>query len=399
MSKPLKKFDRAHVGYYINYIVANNTQPFQIVGTLSENQTETPNATYINDEWFEYITTATHNPRPIISGNTIINAVNDVSRIDDYIIKNFSCRFVFSDDFCTWVDYDFKPADVLTISAPLIFQKIARSKVRSLFENKREEYKRLWEIHTADYNPLNDFDNYEKETHKGTDTTAHGGTDTVANTGSDTTAHSGKDTTENSGTDTIANTGTDTTAHSGKDTTQNSGTDTTTRTGAESNAHTGTNTNANTGTDTNNGFTYAFESVADVPKDKNTTTYGKSETTTFNDTVATTYNSVADATAHGLKTELTHGESIQTTHGKSETTTHGLKTELTHGESIQTTHGKSTTTTHGETIGLTHGEIIEKESRGSNMSPAELLAEHRKLWEDFNILGIIATDVIKEISV
>ena len=80
-------------------------------------------------------------------------------------------------------------------------------------------------------------------------------------------------------------------------------------------------------------------------------------------------------------------------------TAHGLKTELTHGESIQTTHGKSTTTTHGETIGLAHGEIIEKESRGSTMSPAELLTEHRKMWEEFNLLGIIATDVIREISV
>lgn len=335
MSKPIKKFDRAHVGYYVNYVVDNNTQPFQIVGTFAENQTETPNASYLNDEWFNYITTESHNPRPIISGNTVINAVNNISRIDDYIIKNFSCRYVFSDDFCAWVDYDFKPADVLTISAPLIFQKIARSKVRSLFENKREEYKRLWEMQTAEYNPLNDFDNYEKETHKGTDTTTHGGTDTITN--------------------------------SGKDTTQNSGTDTTTRTGSESNAHSGTNTNANTGTDTNNGFTYAFDSVNDVQKDKNTTTYGKSETTTFNDTVATTYNSVADATAHGLKTELTHG--------------------------------KSTSTMHGETIGLAHGEIIEKESRGSTMSPAELLTEHRKLWEDFNFLGIVATDVIKEISV
>jgi hypothetical protein len=335
MSKPIKKFDRAHIGYYVNYVVENNTQPFQIVGTYSENQTETPNASYINDEWFEYITAESHNPRPIISGNTLINAVNNVSRIDDYIIKNFSCRYVFSDDFCTWVDYDFKPADVLTVSAPLIFQKIARSKVRSLFENKREEYKRLWEMQTSVYNPLNDFDNYEKETHKGTDTTTHGGMDTVAN--------------------------------SGKDTTQNSGTDTTTRTGSESNAHSGTNTNANTGTDTNNGFTYAFDSVNDVQKDKNTTTYGKSETTTFNDTVTSTYNSVADATAHCLKTELTHG--------------------------------KSTTTTHGETIGLAHGEIIEKESHGSTMSPSELLTEHRKMWEDFNLLGIIATDVIREISV
>lgn len=351
MSKPIKKFDRAHIGYYVNYVVENNTQPFQIVGTFSENQTETPSASYLNDDWFEYITAESHNPRPIISGNTLINAVNNVSRIDDYIIKNFSCRYVFSDDFCAWVDYDFKPADVLTISAPLIFQKIARSKVRSLFENKREEYNRLWEMQTSEYNPLNDFDNYEKETHKGTDTTTHGGMDTTANTGSDTTAHSGKDTT------------------------QNSGTDTTTRTGSESNAHSGTNTNANTGTDTNNGFTYAFDSVNDVQKDKNTTTYGKSETTTFNDTVTSTYNSVADATAHGLKTELTHGESIQTT------------------------HGKSTTTTHGETIGLAHGEIIEKESRGSTMSPAELLTEHRKMWEEFNLLGIIATDVIREISV
>lgn len=351
MSKTLKNFDRCKIGYYINYLTADNRQPFQIVGTLAENVTETPNASYINDDWFKYITTLSKNPRPIIDGNTLATAVNEVSIIDDFIIKNYSERYVFSGDLCSWCDYNYKPLDALTISAPLIFQKIMRSKVRALFENKREEYSRLWEIQTAEYNPLNDFDYTEVEKHTGTDTTAH--------TGTDTTSHSG----------------TDTTTHSGKDTTQNSGTDTTTRTGSQANAHTGTDTDTDSGTDTNTGFTYAFDSVSEVNKDKNTTTHGKQTQTTYNDTLTTSFNNVADATSHGLKSELTHGEQIAKL------------------------HGESIATVHGESVGLTHGEKIETTISGSNKSPIELMNEHHEFWKKFNFLEIIAGDIAREISV
>lgn len=335
MSKSLKNYGRCNVGYYVNYLIPGNTQPFQVVGTYAEHTAETPNASYINDNWFKYITTLSTTPRPIIDGSNITTAQNQISIIDDFIIKNFSDRCVFSDDFVSWCDYDYKPSNALELSAPLIFKKIMRSRVQTLFETKRVEYSRLWEIQTSEYNPLNDFDYTEIEKHTGTDTTAH--------------------------------TGTDTTTHSGKDTKQNSGTDTTTRTGSQSDAHTGTDTDTDSGTDTNTGYTYAFDSVSEVNKDKNTVSHGKQTQTTFNDTLTTTYNSLADATAHGLKTELTHGESIGVT--------------------------------HGESIGVTHGEKIEIEKHGSNKNPVELMKEHRDFWEKFNILEIIAGDVAKAISV
>lgn len=351
MSKSIKNYGRCNVGYYVNYLIPGNTQPFQVVGTYAEHTAETPTASYINDNWFKYITTLSATPRPIIDGANITTAQNQVSIIDDFIIKNFSERCVFSEDFVSWCDYDYKPSDALGLSAPLIFKKIMRSRIQTLFERKRVEYNRLWEIQTSEYNPLNDFDYTEVEKHTGTDTTAH--------TGTDTTTHSG----------------TDTTTHSGKDTKQNSGTDTTTRTGSQADAHTGTNTDADSGTDTNTGYTYAFDSVSEVNKDKNTVSHGKQTQTTFNDTLTTSYNNVADATAHGLKTELTHGESIGTT------------------------HGEQIALLHGESIGTTHGEKIEREKHGSNKSPVELMKEHRDFWEQFNLLEIIAGDVAREISV
>ena len=335
MSKSIKNYGRCNVGYYVNYLIPGNTQPFQVVGTYAEHTAETPSASYINDDWFKYITTLSATPRPIIDGSSITIAQNQVSIIDDFIIKNYSERCVFSDDFVSWCDYDYKPSNALDLSAPLIFKKIMRSRVQTLFERKRTEYNRLWEIQTSEYNPLIDFDYTEVEKHTGTDTTAH--------------------------------TGTDTTTHSGKDTRQNSGTDTTTRTGSQADSHTGTNTDTDSGTDTSTGFTYAFDSVSEVNKDKNTLSHGKQTQTTYNDTLTSTYNNVADATAHGLKTELTHGEQVDIL--------------------------------HGESVGLTHGEKIEIEKHGSNKSPVELMNSHRDFWEKFNILEIIAGDVAGAISV
>lgn len=335
MSKALKNYDRCELGYYINYVTSDNTQPFQIVGTYTENATETPGASYINDDWFIYITSLAKNPRPIINGNTLSVAENEISIIDDFIMNNYSRRCVFSDDFSTWCDYDYKPATVNTISAPLLFQKITRGRVRSILENKREEYIRLWEIQTSEYNPLNDYDDFERVTHSGTDTSTHSGTDT--------------------------------TAHSGKDTTQNSGTDTTTKTGSETLSHTGYDTVADSGSDTATGSTYAFDSVSEVNKDKNVNTYGKSTQTTYNDSNSTTYNNVADSLSHGLKTELTHGESVALT--------------------------------HGESVANHHGEVITREKSGSTLSPSELLTKHREMWENFNILQTIANDIILSISV
>ena len=350
MSKPIKNYPNYKIGYFVNYVTINNTQPFQMVGTYAENETETPGASYLNDEWFEYITTVSKNKRPIFNNGAISYAENDISVIDDFIINNYSSRDLFVDDFYTLCDYDFKPLNNESVSAPLLFQVNARSKIRALLENKRVEYNRIWEIQTANYNPLKDYEELIVERHSGTDTTAHTGTDTTAHTG------------------------TDTTTHSGKDTTQNSGTDTTTHSGTESTGRTGTDTLTNSGTDTVNESTFAFDSVNAVDSGKSSTVHGKQEQTAYNTTETLTHNN-SDALSHGLKTELTHGESIGVT------------------------HGKSVATTHGESIGVTHGETVTYEKSGSKANDPELLNAHREFWENFNLLQIIAEDIIKTISV
>lgn len=334
MSKPIKSFPNYKIGYFVNYVTANNNQPFQMVGTHSENETETPNASYINDDWFEYITTLSKNKRPIFNNGSIGFAENDISIIDDYIINNYSERELFTGDFYSICDYDFKPVNDSDISAPLIFRVLSRSKIRSLLENKRGEYNRLWEIETAEYNPLKDYDELTTERHSGTDTTAHSGTDT--------------------------------TTHSGKDTRQNSGIDTTTHSGTESTGRTGTDTLANSGTDTVNDSTFAFDSANAVDSGKSQTIHGKQEQTTYNTTETLTHNN-SDALSHGLKSELTHGETV------------GLQ--------------------HGESIGTTHGEVITVEKSGSKANNPELLTVHRDFWENFNILQVIAEDIIKTISI
>lgn len=350
MSKPVKSYPNYKIGYFVNYVTADNNQPFQMVGTYSENSAETPGASYINDDWFEYITTLSKNKRPIFNNGSIGFAENDISIIDDFIINNYSERELFTGDFYSICDYDFKPVNDYDISAPLIFRVLSRSKIRALLENKRGEYNRLWEIETADYNPLKDYDELTTECHTGTDTTSH--------TGTDTTTHSG----------------TDTTTHSGKDTTQNSGTDTTLHSGTESTGRTGTDTLANSGTDTVNESTFAFDSVSAVDSGKSQTVHGKQEQTTYNTTETLTHNN-SDALSHGLKSELTHGETIGTTHSE----TIGVL--------------------HGESIGTTHGEIITVEKSGSKANNPELLTVHRDFWENFNILQVIADDIIKTISV
>lgn len=350
MSKPLRSYPNYKVGYFVNYVTDDNSQPFQLVGTMAENTTETPGASYLNDEWFKYITTLSKNKRPIFYHGVISYATNDISIIDDYIINNYSERELFTSDFYNIIDYDFKPSSDSSISAPLIFRVLSRSKIRAMLENKRGEYNRLWEIETANYNPLKDYDELTTERHSGTDTTSH--------TGTDTTTHSG----------------TDTTTHSGKDTTQNSGTDTTTHSGTESTGRTGTDTLANTGTDTVNESTFAFDSVNAVDSGKSQTVHGKQEQTTYNTTETLTHNN-------------------------SDELRHGLKSELTHGETIENTRGETIGVLHGESIGTTHGEIITVEKSGSKANTPELLKVHRDFWENFNILEVIADDIIKMVSI
>ncbi len=348
MYKNIVDFWRHEIGYFVTYVIGT-TQPFQIVGTYAENVTETPNASYINDDWFKYITTVSTNPRFIIDGDDLTTASDSISIVDDYIQNNFSHRYLFTETIEAISRFTFEPLTTATPSACMLWRRIVRGKIRAMFEANREKYARLYEAFTAEYDPLTDLTEKITVTHSGTDSRA------------------------NSGTDTRTHSGTDTTTHGGKDTTQNSGTDTTTHGGTDSKTHTGTETTAESGTDGTANTVYAFDSSNAVNKDATTNTYGKTDTTTYN-----------------TGESMTHGETIGTAHGK--------KTELTHGETVTTQHGQSVATLHGKTETTTHGEKVVTEKEAGNREPALLIREHVELWENASFLDSVAYDIVKRIS-
>ena len=261
--------------------------------------------------------------------------------------------------------------------------------------NKR--WSRLWEILTAEFNPLQNYDmtesktiNYGKvDTNSGTDTNLRTGTDTHAESGTDSLLMTGTDTNAESGTNTTLMTGTDTHAESGKDTVKNTGTDNIVKTGSEAlvktgstqNVRSGSEADAHTGgyTDTNNNLTTEHEvsafnssSYQDASKDTTTgnvsRTYNSDTSTkTYNNVtdVATnnnltdtkTYNSVTDAETKNLQDETTYGHQDQETRNMSDATTYGHQNLETRNMTDTKTYGHTDTETRNMTDALTHGHV------------------------------------------
>ena len=187
--KSIMKYWKGEIGYFVSYVIGT-AQPFQIVGTYAENTSETPTASYINDNWFKYITTVSTNPRFIIDGDDLTTATDSISIIDDYIQNFFGHRLIFDDVFFTISRFTFAPSSVSMPSACMLWRRIARAKVRALFESNREKYARLYEAFTAEYDPLKDLSEKITVTHSGTDSKANSGTDTRTHSGTDTPPHS-----------------------------------------------------------------------------------------------------------------------------------------------------------------------------------------------------------------
>ena len=267
--------------------------------------------------------------------------------------------------------------------------------VAYMMYNKR--WSRLWEILTAEFNPLQNYDmsesktiNYGKiDTNSGTDTTLRTGTDTHAESGTDTMLMTGTDTNAESGTNTILMTGTDTHAESGKDTIRNTGTDNIVKTGSEALVRTGSNTLTKSGsetdshtggyTDTNNNLSTEHEVSAfnssgyqDASKDTTTgsaqRTYNSDNVTkTFNNrtdtstnnnlTDTTTFNSVTTGETKNLQDETTYGHQDQETRNMSDATTFGHQNLETRNMTDAKTFGHTDTETRNMTDALTHGHV------------------------------------------
>lgn len=266
--KTIAKYHKNELGYLMGYTIDVNeyiTQPYQLI---KDNNGEWLTAPFINDDWFTYINTASVINRNVIDieNNTFVN-VNNVTYkptiTDDYIFVNYGHRIIFEDIFYSIKDYDFAPVSYDTsINALILERSILREMIYNLFVNKRENYKRIFDVIHAEYNPLYNVDGTTIETHSGTDTTTHGGDDETKHTGTDTTTHGGSDTV------------------------------------------------ADSGTDTTNSDVYPFDGN-ETDRDKTETTYGKE--------TETTYNSESGFT-HGENVKTTYGETVDTEHGEVITT-------------------------------------------------------------------------------
>lgn len=256
-----------------------------------------------------------------------------------------------------------------------------------------QKWARLWEVQTAEFDPIENYSMTEKEE------TKYGKIDT--NSGTDSTVRTGTDTNTESGTNTLLMTGTDTHAASGKDTVKNTGTDNVVNTGSQANVRTGSETDSHTGgyTDTNNNVATehevsAFNSSGYSDASKDTTT-GNTSRTYNSDNIQKTYTNVTDTTTFNSVTNAeTKNLQDETTYGKQDLETRNM--------SDATTFGHVNTESRNMTDALTHGHVVtasgkdERElTRSGNIgvtTSQQMLESSLELWK-WNFFCDIFKDV------
>lgn len=268
--------------------------------------------------------------------------------------------------------------------------------VAYMMYNKR--WSRLWEILTAEFNPIENYSMEETKTINYGKVDTNSGTDTNLRTGTDTHAETGTDSISRTGTDTHAESGSDSLVHgekhtlSGSDSLQHG--ETHTQSGTDSLLHgekhtlSGNDTfqhgekhilsGQDSATDTrateNEVSAFNSGSYQDATKSTNsggtTTTYGKTDTASGTDTTGygkTDTASGMDQTTYG-KTDTASGTD-QTTYGKTDTasgtdqTSYGHTDTETRNMTDATTYGHTDTETRNMTDTLTHGHILTASGR------------------------------------
>lgn len=389
----MKRFKKGTIG---NYLKTRH------VITGAGESTPTAYRTYLNEDWFTFLNSA----KVEHSGQTLYSVEQVISQqyghhniLEEYYeneLYNGSIDNCTDDQFNSYVEDELKQA------------------VIDLFNAKNVEYKKLYAMSIAEYNPLFNVDGTTIEVHSGTDTNTNSGTDRTALTGTDTVSHSGTDTVSHSGYDSQGKTGTEATGRSGSDTIGLSGDDTVKSSGTDSVANTGTDTKHNTGTqttadtnsDTITNRVAAFDTVSAVDDTTSTTAYGKSTTRTDN---------LSESYENHKTVDTTYGKQDKTTHNTTETTTYNSTETLTHNTtdrtdyhssaatqrntSDATQYGKTETLTHGHIEAMQHGERIEVTKRGNQgttMTQAMMAAE-LDIAPRVNFLNIVAADIAREL--
>lgn len=389
----MKRFKKGTIG---NYLKTHH------VITGAGASTPTAYRTYLNEDWYAFINSA----KVEYSGQTLYSIEQIISQqfghhniLEEYYeneLYSGSISNCTDDQFNSYVEDELKQA------------------VIDLFNAKNVEYKKLYAMSTAEYNPLFNVDGTTIEVHSGTDTNTNSGTDRTALTGTDTVSHSGTDTVSHSGYDSQGKTGTEATARTGSDTIGLSGDDTVKSTGTDSVANTGTDTKHNTGTqttadtnsDTITNSVSAFDAVSGVEDTASTTAYGKSTTRTDN---------LSESYENHKTVDTTYGKQDKTTHNTTETTTYNSTETLTHNTtdrtdyhssaatqrntSDATQYGKTETLTHGHVEAMQHGERIEVTKRGNQgiTMTQTMLAAELDIAPRVNFLNIVAADIAREL--
>lgn len=389
----MKRFKRGTIGNYLKtrHVITGAGTP-----------TPTAYRTYLNEDWYTFINSA----KVEYSGSTLYAIEQIISQqyghheiLEEYYeneIYNGSIYNCNDNEFNNYVEDELKQA------------------VIDLFNSKNVEYKKIYAMSIAEYNPLFNVDGTTTEVHSGTDTNTNSGTDRTALTGTDTLTHSGTDTTSHSGYDTAAKTGTEATARTGSDTIGLTGDDTVKSTGTDSVANTGTDKKKNTGTltsvdsnsDTITNKVSAFDSNSGVDDTESTTDYGKSNTRTDN-LVEEYENHKTVNTTYGKQDKTTHNTTETTTYNSTETLTHNTTDRTDFNSSISTQrntsdatqYGKTETLTHGHVEAMQHGERIEVTKRGNQgiTMTQTMLAAELDIAPRVNFLNIVALDIAREL--
>lgn len=389
----MKRFKKGTIGNYLKTCH---------VITGAGASTPTAYRTYLSEDWYAFINSA----KVEYSGQTLYTIEQIISQQYGHhnILEEYYENELYSGDIFACNDNQFNSYVETELKQAVI----------DLFNAKNVEYKKLYAMSIAEYNPLFNVDGTTIEVHSGTDTNTNSGTDRTALTGSDTVSHSGTDTTSHSGYDTAAKTGTEATARtgadtiglSGDDTVKSSGSDSVANSGTDIKHNTGTQTTADTNSDTITNRVAAFDAVTGVEDTASTTAYGKSTTRT--DNLSESYeNHKTTATTYGKQDKTTHNTTETTTYNSTETLTHNTTDRTDFNSSIamqrntedETEYGKVETLTHGHVEAMQHGERIEVTKRGNQgiTMTQQLISAELDIAPRLNFLNVVAADIAREL--
>lgn len=295
-----KRFKKIHLGYYIDMPTAVTGGYDRAITILTgAADPRYTGASFLDDDWFKYIAGATTHRSMYIATNpvkVVSRCLSFNSRLDDDIIRRYGFRELLPDLLLDYRELGEEAGTELLNDA---LADIAKE----IFETKRESYKRIFDVITAEYEPLYNLDVTYEEQHSGTDTE---GIDTATDTSR---AKDGEDTYSKGGTETTAYAGSEATTYAGSEKT------------ADDEGSRNTTDNS----------TYAFNSADPVPESKSIVTFEKSETKSFKDRTDTkSFNGRSDTTTYDTEDTTAYGST------ETESSTIATDRSYTHGEKIKT---------------------------------------------------------------